>query len=72
MPSDLEKSHSKVSNAKLTLICLGLSLFFGSFWAGLIVTRFLEPSISFIGYIISGASLLLVFLFMHLVSKFTR
>ena len=69
MPSDLEKSHSKVSNAKLTLICLGLSLFFGSFWAGLILTAFIEPVI---GYIISCASLLLVFLFMHLVSKFTR
>lgn len=33
--TSLERSHSKVSNAKLTFVCFMLALFVGMFFAGL-------------------------------------
>ena len=33
--TDLQKSHSKVSNFKLTLICLILAIGFGALWVGI-------------------------------------
>lgn len=37
--TSLEKSHSKASNAKLTLICFLTVLFFGILWAGLVLLK---------------------------------
>ena len=37
--TSLEKSHSKASNAKLTLICFLTILFFGILWAGLVLLK---------------------------------
>ena len=37
--TSLEKSHSKASNAKLTLICFLTILFFGVLWAGLVLLK---------------------------------
>ena len=35
--TSLEKSHSKASNAKLTLICFLTILFFAILWCGLVL-----------------------------------
>ena len=45
--TDLQKSHSKVSNFKLTLICLGLTLFTSIFWLG-VASMFVEGIDSYI------------------------
>ena len=37
--TSLEKSHSKASNAKLTLICFLTILFFGILWVGLVLLK---------------------------------
>ena len=37
--TSLEKSHSKASNAKLTLICFLTILFFGVLWVGLVLLK---------------------------------
>ncbi len=40
--TNLEKSHSKVSNFKLTLICLLTIIFFAVLWVGLVQLKCLE------------------------------
>ena len=40
--TNLEKSHSKVSNFKLTLICLLTIIFFAVLWVGLVQLKVLE------------------------------
>ena len=70
MVTSLEKSHSKSSNAKLTLICFLLSLSFAGVWLGLLLIFAYELMV--VGIITSAASLLLLFLFLHIIGKFTR
>ena len=66
--TDLEKSHSKVSNFKLTCICLLLALGVGILFVG--VAMFLKyRTYSIIG-IIAGGMLSLFSLL--LINKFTR
>ncbi len=40
--TSLEKSHSKASNFKLTLICLLTIIFFAILWVGLVELRVLD------------------------------
>lgn len=66
--TSIEKSHSKVSNFKLTLICLFLSLIVGLIFVGLIIFKsFQTYSIIFLT---SGP--ILTFLMLLLLNKFSR
>lgn len=66
--TDLEKSHSKVSNFKLTLICLLLSISFLGIWLGVsLINKY-----TWLGYSILGGSGLVGFFSFLLISKFTR
>ena len=65
----LEKSHSKVSNFKLTLICFLLTLSISAVWVG--VSLLLNVDKVF-GGIVLGAGAIGTFIFMYLISKFTR
>ncbi len=65
----LEKSHSKVSNFKLTLICFLLTLSISAVWVG--VSLLLNVDKVF-GGIVLGAGAVGTFIFMYLISRFTR
>lgn len=66
--SSLEKSHSKFSNFKLTIICALLSISFSAIWIGI---SFIKKN-AVLGYSITGASALVFILSFLLVGKFTR
>ena len=69
--SSLQKSHSVVSNFKLTLICLMLSLSISMVWVGafLIVSQIVELVV---GIVITAACAVLALISFLLISKFTR
>ncbi len=69
--SSLERSHSAVSNFKLTLICLLLSIAVSMVWVGvvLITTHAVELAIGIVVTAVSAVVALISFL---LISKFTR
>ncbi len=69
--SSLERSHSAVSNFKLTLICLLLSIAVSMVWVGvvLITTHAVELAVGIVVTAVSAAVALISFL---LISKFTR
>ncbi len=64
----LERSHSKSSNAKLTLICFFLSFAVIILWIGLALIK----SEKNLGIIISAIGLVFTIFNLLLVSKFTR
>ncbi len=66
--TDLEKSHSKTSNFKLTLICALLSISLSLVWFGLI---FIEKNKA-LGISISALSLVVALLSFFLIGRFTR
>lgn len=66
--TDLEKSHSKVSNFKLTLICFLLSISFLGIWFGI---SFINKN-QYLGYSILGVSAILGIFSFLLIGKFTR
>ena len=68
--TSLERSHSKVSNFKLTLICFFAALAVSILWVGLAVIGY-EPYRIY-GIIGASAGLLLSLFFIFLISKFTR
>ena len=59
--TSLQKSHSKASNAKLTLLCLLTAIVSTSLWAGVAIIIFVE-SLLILGIAISAISLILTFL----------
>ena len=65
----LERSHSKLSNFKLTIISLMLSLFFNLFILGLII---IDKYNMTYGIIISGVSLVFTLFFYLTIRHFTR
>lgn len=65
----LERSHSKLSNFKLTIISLMLSLFFNLFILGLII---IDKYNMTYGIIISGVSLVFTLFFYLAIRHFTR
>lgn len=66
----LEKSHSKSSNAKLTLICFLAIIAFAAFWIGLALI-FMEDYKMF-GYIMAPAGGVVAILAFLLIGKFNR
>ena len=66
--TDLEKSHSKTSNFKLTFICALLSISLSLVWFGLI---FIEKNKA-LGISVSAASLVVALLSFFLIGRFTR
>ena len=67
--SSLARSHSKSSNAKLTLLCLFSVICFSSLWVFLGLYQDIDKTISLIGIISSG---LLTLLCLLLFNKFKR
>jgi len=58
--TSLEKSHSKSSNAKLTIVCILGIFFFGALWAGLLGNPFITTdTIRWIIIAVGGAGSLL-------------
>jgi hypothetical protein len=68
MKSSLEKSHSKASNFKLTLICLLTALGASVAWLGVC----LIPHYQTFGIILASVGGVVALLFMFLIGKFTR
>lgn len=66
----LEKSHSKSSNFKLTMICFLLTIAISAVWIGLSLVLNLENKV--IGSILLGAGGVISLLSMFLISRFTR
>lgn len=69
--TSLEKSHSKVSNFKLTLICLFSAIFASIMW-GAIGLAFKDDGFDYFYLLIAVVALFFSFLFYHLLAKFTR
>lgn len=68
--TSLEKSHSKVSNFKLTLICFFAALAISVFWVGLALLG--NEAYRTFGIIASASGLVVSLLFIILIGKFTR
>ena len=66
--TDLEKSHSKVSNFKLTIICALLAISLSLIWVGLI----LVDTNKALGISISAASAVIALFSFFLIGRFTR
>ncbi len=66
--TDLEKSHSKASNFKLTLICALLAISVSLIWVGLILIE-KEKALGISIAAVSGVLSILSFL---LIGRFTR
>lgn len=67
--TSLAKSHSKSSNAKLTLLCLFSIVCFSALWVFLAMFNDLDKTISLIGTITSGV---LTFLCLLMFNSFKR
>ena len=68
--TSLEKSHSKVSNFKLTLICFIASISFSAMWAGVAFETI--DSYKIFGIILGICGGVFFVLSLLLISKFTR
>ena len=66
--TNLQKSHSKVSNFKLTLICFLTILFFGILWAGLVLLK-QEKTFGIILTSIGGVGTVLCYLLLNAFSR---
>jgi len=66
--TDLEKSHSKASNFKLTLICALLAISVSLIWVGLILIEKEKA----LGISIAAVSGVLSILSFFLIGRFTR
>ena len=66
----LEKSHSKASNFKLTMICFCLTLAISALWVGLSMTLNLDNKT--LGIILLSAGGVFTLLSMFMIGKFTR
>ena len=69
--TSLQKSHSKVSNFKLTLLCLLTALASTAIWAGIAIIFFLKDFLA-LGIIVSAVALALTFICIQLLGKFAR
>ena len=68
--TSLEKSHNKVSNFKLTILCFLALLFVSALWLG--VGLIGNETLMYYGIIITCCSIILTLLFMLIISNFTR
>ncbi|MBQ9520257.1 MAG: hypothetical protein IJR67_02145 [Acholeplasmatales bacterium] len=71
MSTSLQKSHSKASNFKLTLICLLTALFNALLWTG-VAMIFIPMVPSVVAYITLGVGVAGSVLFFLLIGKFSR
>lgn len=69
MKTNLEKSHSKWSNFKLTILCLFETLFISIFWLSLILKDKLQPALF---YTFLGIGIIPSILAILLFNKFKR
>lgn len=69
--TSLERSHSKSSNAKLTLLCLFTILVFSLLWVGLAFVGY-EPIPVFVAWIMVAAGGVLTLLGLALFHHFSR
>ncbi|MCR4898608.1 MAG: hypothetical protein K5892_05210 [Acholeplasmatales bacterium] len=67
--TSLEKSHSKVSNFKLTMLCVLAAFFFNLAWIGLLIFR--EYNVA-LGAVILGVSDAICLLLYLALGRFTR
>ena len=68
MATSLQKSHSKTSNAKLTLICFLLAISFAGVWIGIGLIGYVK----ILGILITAVCGVIAVLSMMLVGRFTR
>ena len=66
--TDLQKSHSKASNFKLTLICFLTIIFFAILWAGLVLLK-VEKTFGIVLTAIGGIGTVLCFLLLNAFSR---
>lgn len=66
--TSLERSHSKASNFKLTLMCLLAAIFFNGIFAGLVLINFNQ----IIGIIVAIACGVLSLISYFSITRFTR
>ena len=66
--TSLEKSHSKASNAKLTLICFLTILFFALLWVGLVLIK-VNKTFGIILTCAGGAGTVLCFMLLNAFSR---
>ena len=69
--SSLQKSHSKASNAKLTLLCLLTAIASTGIWVGIAIIILLEAYLT-LGIIVAAASAVVTFICIQLLGKFAR
>ncbi len=69
--SSLERSHSKASNFKLTLLCLLTALVSTGIWAGVAIIFFLKDFLV-LGIVVASVAAVLTFLCIQLLGKFAR
>ena len=67
--TSLQKSHSKASNFKLTLICFLTILFFGAVWCGLALLKGDLKTFGLILTIAGGAGTVLCYLLLNAFSR---
>ena len=70
--TSLEKSHSKISNFKLTLIIILFTLFISVFWFGIYILTNNDTTYQNIGIIVTIVGLLFSIFNFILIDKFTR
>lgn len=66
--TSLERSHSKLSNFKLTLICAILAISFAFVWVGLGIVKYND----ILGYSVAGVSGVLFIFSFFMIGRFTR
>lgn len=71
MATSLQKSHSKSSNAKLTLLCLLTAIASTGIWAGIAIIILLANYLV-LGICVAAASAVVTFLLIQLLGKFAR
>ncbi len=69
--SSLQKSHSKASNAKLTLLCLLTAIASTGIWAGVAIIILLTDFLT-LGICVAAVSAVVTFLLIQLLGKFAR
>lgn len=67
--TNLEKSHSKVSNFKLTILCVLSALFFNLIWIGILIIRNYNKVL---GLGVLGVSAVITLVLYLALGKFTR
>jgi ABC-type multidrug transport system permease subunit len=69
--TSLEKSHSKASNAKLTLLCLLTAIASTGIWVGIAIIILLANYLV-LGICVAAISAVVTFLLIQLLGKFAR